>query len=576
MGRELLVGLCVIASGACGCESPDRSDAEEPRPPSRAPLDALGRRFARLSERLSDDYERTHRFERRFALEEEGAALPLDLPAGVCTTIVALGGGGIRDLAITLYDGDGNEAAVDSVRAEGGLVHVCPPAPGAAAAASPGEEPVPAPAEGSGQPPARRTAPYYLVIEARDGSGAVAAAAFRSRSEPGAGPGFEDLFEGVLAPRVPLGRVRKRLVQSRTALRARGLTPLGEPHLERVAEGEVLRRPVQLDAERCYVVVVRGGTGLADVDLFLFDPGGTEVARDLESDAEPSLEHCPERAGRHIVEVRPFEGAGALGWMLLSKRADTPPQRPDAVDAGARSPPRRDDPVAVVTDLAGRLAGRGYESVFVIRDVSVTPGESRTHDVLLGPGCGVVLAAGVPGMDLDLYLTDGLGRSVDRDTRVEPAARAGACPESPSLHRVVVKAYGRDGPYALAVLRAPQAIEDVQSLRLDEALASFRARGYVERLTTRARLSEGEHIERPMTVPKGRCVVVAAAGAARIEDLDVFVRDGEGELVASASGPAPWGAVTRCAEDRALELQLEVLAYEGEGEAVIRELEAPR
>lgn len=550
----LLLGVIAASVGA-GCEG---SAPQAPRPGTRAArdprpvqLDALGRRFGRVRERMdSRGYRERRRLQRRFVLQSEGVAVPTDLPTGVCTTFVALGGGGVRELELTLYDGDGAHVAVDAAEGEGGLVHVCPP----------------------GGAEAPRTRPYYLVLRAPKGSGAVVTSVFES--EPGHGQGFSRLFNGVVAPDVPLAHVEERLADSRAALRSRGFSPANKPRLERVAEGEVIRMPLQLDPGRCYAAIARGGRGLRDVDLFLYDPAGAEVARDLEGDAEPSLEHCPEDKGRYLAEVRAYEGAGAVGFRLFSGPAERPGEPPAAArsqapDGGVGIGPRREDPVATVRAIAAQLTGRGYESSSIVRDVSITPGEVRSHDVLLGPGCGVVVGAGRPGMDLDLYLSTPGGEVLDRDTRVEPTARVMACPPSTGLQRVAIKAYGRDGPYALAVLRAPDSIEDVQSLRLEEATASFRGRGYSKQMTLRTSLGEGERLARTFQLAAGRCMAFAAAGDQHVEDLDLFLRSRAGQLVASESGPAPWAAVSRCAEDAIEALEMEVVLYGGEGEVAI-------
>lgn len=551
--RRFLACTALLLSAACGTEETSSAEVQSrgvsTAPAGAGPLDALSRRFGRVRAAMRKrGYVEVGSLPRQFALEGSGRALPLDLPTGRCSTIVALGSGGVRDLRLTLYDGQGAEVAVDAVEREGGLVHVCP----------------------QGDVP---RLPYHVALEAREGSGAIASALFES--DQGDGRGFEGVFENVLAPVVPFRELEERLAQSREALRERGLIPLQDARLEGVAEGEVLREPVQLEADRCYVAVARAGEGLADVDLFLYDPAGAEVARDLKSDAEPSLEHCPDQPGRHIFEARAFEGAGAVGLMIMS--GPVPEPNPDA---GAPVPEERreteseaKDSVAALGGVTERLADRGYEPVFVLREGTIMPGEVRTHEVLLGPGCGLVVGVGGrPGMDLDLYLSDASGEPADRDARVEPTARVSACPAEASVMRVTVKAYGREAPYALTVMRAPEGISDVQSLRLEEADATYRARGYRRRRVRRVALATGERVRRTVEMGPGRCLAVAAAGDRGVEDLDLFLRSPTGQLLASESGPAPWAAVSRCAEATE-RLELELLLYRGEGEVAFVELE---
>lgn len=546
--------LCLAMLLAVGCRwGKPAHDSGTPAPTpsieSTAPLDALSRRFGRVRNALRKrGYREVQTLPREFALEGTGVAKPLDLPTGSCSTVAALGGGGLRDLRLTLYDASGAAVAADSANREGALVHVCP--------------------QGEAV-----TLPYYLVFEAHEGSGAIAAALFNS--PPGTGEGFEGIFDGVLAPQVPFRQVEERLAQSRAAMRERGLVPVGKPHLEVLAEGDVYREPVQLESGRCYVAVARGGTGLQDVDLFLYSPEGAEVARDLESDADPSLEHCPEETGRYIYEVRAFEGAGAIGLMIMSGPRPTSPPDAGTASSGdeATSQQPAPPPASGATGLTKNLTARGYEPVFVLREGTITPGEVRTHEVLIGPGCSVVVGApGRTGTDLDLYLSDGDGHMVDRDARVEPSARVSACDKEAKVMRIAVKAYGREAPYTLTVLHAPSDIQDLQALRLDEADAAFRARGYKRIQTSRISLARGGRVSRTLEVPAGRCVAVAAAGDAGVEDIDLFLRTTDGHLVASESGPAPWAAVSRCAKV-AEQLQLDVVMYKGEGEVTLVNLE---
>jgi hypothetical protein len=345
-----------------------------------------------------------------------------------------------------------------------------------------------------------------------------------------------------------------------------------------VAEGEGLRFVATLEVGRCYVALARGDDAISDVDLVVHDRGGVEVARDLDSDAEPTLEWCPEVGGAHTFEARAFSGAGALGLLVLVGLAPDP-DASEAVEPVEEPPevvaPPSADPMAALGVVATALAARGYAApIYVTMDSDVAPGEVRTHEVFLGPGCTVLVgAAGSGETDLDLYLADVEGNPVDRDTGVQPVARVGACLDEPGIQRVTVKAYGRRGGYALAALAAPAEISDVRTLRLDEAAATFRARGYRVVGGNVFTLSSGEALTRAVFVRPGACIAVAAAGDVGVTDVDLLLRDGDGELVASAAGPEPWAAVSRCAEDEPEDLMLSIRAYRGSGTVALSRLE---
>ncbi len=481
-------------------------------------------------------YGHATRLQRTFLLEGQAVAFPVDLPTGRCTTWLALAGGGLRDLRASIYDGDGYELAADDVRGEGVLLHVCPAAEDA------------------------ESAPHYLELHALQGSGAVVLGAFES--EVGVGAGFEELFDGVVAPPVPFREVEQSLVEVREGLRERGLVVEGEPFFQRVAEGQGLRRPLSLEADRCYVVVARGGEGVEDLDLYLYDRRGAEVARDLGADARPRIEYCPRVAQQATLEVRAFQGGGAVGVMVLSgaPHEPSPPPAEQVADA---------EPLALLGGQLELLVDRGFGApLTIVQDAPLNPGETRTHEVVVGPGCALVVGAGGGGeVDLDLYLVDPNGHLADRDTRVQHTARVVACADAPAIYRVTVKAYGR-GRYALARLPAVR-MTDVAQVRL--AAAAARKWGEASDVRTeRLVLDEGEHAR--FALPAGRCVVAAVGGSASVEDADLVLRDGTNEPLASDTGPAPWATITWCADGdvQATGLALEASLYRGSGEVLLQ------
>ena len=551
----LLLACALVACGDSRVPEPSALRNPLPEDEGAGPIDALSRRYGRLRQRLAErGYDEELGVSRLFLLDEEGRVLPLDLAGGRCTTLLAIAGGSIRELAMSVHDGEGAEVASDVVEGEGGLVHVCPqPA-----------EPV-------------ATLPHYLALRA-SGSGSVILSAHGSA--PGAGEGFAGLFDGVLAPQVPFRSVEEQLARSRTVLRARGLLPVAEPRLESLAEGEGMRVPVELETDRCYVVIARGGEGLRDVDLVLYDAAGAEVARDLESDVEPSLELCPEEAAHIVVEASAYEGAGAVGVLVLAgpseDAGDAVPAAPTepASDATPAERSAGDDPVTSLMGLATNLTARGYGApTVVVADGYISPGEVRAHEVLVRPGCAVIIGTARNDTDLDLYLSDDAGRALDRDTGIQPVARVRACTTSPVVVTVTVKSYGRRSVYALATLTAPDTIADVQTLRLEEAVAGLRERGYTPVDTVSQTLDHGERFERTISLTPGRCTVIAVAGDLGVEDVDLFVHDVDGELIASSSSPEPYAAVNRCAPPEGETLRFSVLMYRGAGAVQVTRLE---
>ena len=82
-----------------------------------------------------------------------------------------------------------------------------------------------------------------------------------------------------------------------------------------------------------------------------------------------------------------------------------------------------------------------------------------------------------------------------------------------------------------------------------------------------------EPFSREVSIPAGRCVAIAAAGGEGVPDVDLYLRDSAGALVASEAGPSAHATVARCAADAAVVLRLEARAPEGTGEVRFATLE---
>jgi hypothetical protein len=508
---------------------------------------------------------------RAFVAPQQGVAYALDLPAAGCVTFVALGVAAVRDLSLVLYDGDGAEVAADRVPGEGGLVHVCPGGAreGDATRPEPGR-----PRRGAAGEPggAARRVPYHLVVRATRGRGAALVSAF-ALAKPGDAR-FDGLFDGILAPAVADGEVERRLAIAAGKLTARGFVSSEPPLVEQLAEGEATRRVLPMAEAHCYAVAVAASDGIADVDLFVFDPHGAEIARHLGDERDPSLEVCPAEGGPHTVEARAFSGSGAVGLLVLAgpdlgARRNAPP--PGAPTAGEEPTA----PAASITRAADALVARGFGAArLLVTDGEIGTLETGALSYRAGAGCTVFFGAATAGTDLDLHLLDAAGRVIEEDTGVHTTARVAACLPAPATLRLVARAYGRDGRYAIAAVPAPPTLVDTRALRIEEASAPLVARGYAVRSQRTVALDEGGRLEVPLSVPAGRCAALAAAGAAGVADVDVFVRAASGRLLASETGAAPLARVSRCAAaDEAL--VAEVVAYRGRGDVEVWLLEGP-
>jgi hypothetical protein len=546
--HALLALLLVACSGEVQLPTPYEGALAGVDPP----LDPITHRLSRVRERLRlRGYRELPHQARAFVLEGRPTVLPVDLPSSACSTFVALGSASLRDLRVSMFDSEGLVLATEDFPGEAGLVHVCPQTPSSSMAA-------------------------YLALDSHDGAGTVGLAELTSA--PGEGDGFEGVFDDVLAPREPHADVEAQLASARTLLRARGLSQDGAPTIASVAEGGAVRATHTFEPGHCYLVIARSAASVTDADLFAYDETGVEVARDIGAGNEPSFERCPQASQTLALEARAFTGGGALGLQVLVgaardvERADTAEAVSTALDPGTTP----SDPSLAVGVTAAALAPLGFAPpLFVAEHARIAPGDVVTHEAIVGPGCALIMAAASSDqIDLDLYLADASGRELDADTSVRSSAVVRACESGPSVRRIAVKAYGREGGYSLAIVRAESSIDSIEGLRSAEAQAPLRARGFVARDSSDVELTEGAPVTESISVARGRCLGVVVAGGVGVRDVDLVLSDASGATLASDTAPTPFASATTCASEAAnLIVSYEVVAFRGSGRAIVSVLD---
>lgn len=121
------------------------------------------------------------------------------------------------------------------------------------------------------------------------------------------------------APPDPLAEL---LEEPGAKLRARGYT---EEERHRFAgfliEGKADVHPVELRSRRCATFLAATSEALAQLELLLYDGGGTEVARAAGTGARPVVHYCASRAGIHYFVVRAAHGNG----LYATRGFDSPP-----------------------------------------------------------------------------------------------------------------------------------------------------------------------------------------------------------------------------------------------------------
>lgn len=552
MSRRAAILMCSLVAcitAACGrpAASPDR-DAGPSLASWIGPLDALSRRIGTVRRRLEQQGLSTARaLERKFASDDRPAHWSFSRNVVGCTTIVALSGSTTGRLELVALDADGDLLGRDTADGEAGLVHTCT------------------------DPASTMDPRTYLVAELTGGAGSVAVVVFESTSTRA--PNFEGLFRDIVVPASVTRDVEEALHRVRVAAREAGQTLVGGPVVGVRPVGASLRAEFRLDASRCYAFVARAGEGVTDIDAFLFDASGAEVARDLTRGAAPRLMHCATSPGMHSLELRVFEGQGAVGVIAHTARPPDEIATSPASDAPAVPVPA--SPEALVQGHAERT-GWGA-AAYVARGATIGPGESQTHQVWMAPGCSAVTSAHVGDLaDVDYRLVDEAGLEIDRDVGTAGTALLVRCGSEGVAARVVATGHAQHANYAIVVQRvAASGATDVERVRAEHARALV-APTASEALRWRSAVIDPQQTWRTTTtLSAGECRVFAVGGAAAVYDVDLRLVNATGEVVASDTGPAPYAAIRHCATEDA-SLSLEVLAYRGGGPVALLELPVAR
>ena len=134
----------------------------------------------------------------------------------------------------------------------------------------------------------------------------------------------------------PLGSL---LAEPGRKLRSRGYTEKESQRFKGfLIEGKADVHPVELRSGRCVTFVAATSEALVQLELLLYDGGGTEVARVGDAGARPVIHYCPSRAGGHYFVVRAAHGNG----LYATRGFDSPPglagRLDDLFGAPARAP----------------------------------------------------------------------------------------------------------------------------------------------------------------------------------------------------------------------------------------------
>ena len=453
----------------------------------------------------------------------------LDVAAGECVSVVAVGSGAIRDLDAHLFDPSGDLVVEDVEVDAHPTVQLCATAP-------------------------RR---IYHALEAFDGQGAYAVLLFKSdragldvvSRAMGGHPGAATGAAGGDAA------LERRVTTFRDGIARRGFQGYGDPRLVDLSGAGSVLLPLQVSPDRCYTVAAFGDDEGSSLSLRVLDGDLDEVASDLQGARDAALQFCPgaegplsvrveRRSGRGAVVLHAFSadaaGVGGEGALWLGVRRgvgdqQSVPQMSAAVSA-------RMVAAQVVAPQAGPA----------VAPITLQPGEVRSQSVAVPAGhCVMAIAGGAPRVgrvrleaveESPAQVTEGLQRgtiaavarcasSSAMNTSLRVMAERGAGPVELRTSTFAVPGWSR--PTALAATSEALtmiALADA-GLRLTEAprAVSWSTGGLATLSVDRA---------------AGQCVRVGLASGGD-ESITLTLRDGSGAVLAVEEGFGT-AAVRRC------------------------------
>lgn len=349
--------------------------------------------------------------------------------AGLCYTVFALAQPG-QDLDLLVFDDQGGALGHDVNPDSHPWVVACPTRPGRLIArvqfsgASSGEY-------------------FYAAYAGRSSTRASLAGVFGTSPSAGGGTTGTGATGGGGGTGGGLEE-NARLLDA--DMRARGYVPFGDAQTGSLEQAQTRDIPIELEGGKCYAILAVGDSGVRDLDLLIFDAGGTQIDRDRAPDARPIVRVCAERSGTYRMQVRMFAGAGH--WAYQAYRWPRGTTGPFGL---------RGIIYVRLAEVTAILQVDGYvpdENFAPGRGALRRSGATAQHDVdLQGGQCYAVLAVGGEGIsDLDLSLSQG-GSALATDQAVSAFPSVRHCATSTGTYRIDLRAADGQGPYFYQVFR---------------------------------------------------------------------------------------------------------------------------
>lgn len=222
------------------------------------------------------------------------------------------------------------------------------------------------------------------------------------------------------------------------------LAQLGYRPLTEALTGEVDRRTpalerIELEAGRCYGVLVTTDANSEPLTLELRDPDGRAIVAPRTIDRDPLVRGCVVRSGVYQVRLTTRDSARfALQALSLEERLALPSDIVGEVRAG-------------VLELHGEALTRSLTHVRTLMRVAAAVAPLTIPIEFAANQCAMIGAA-TAGTPVELALSDDRGALVASDTGGSATPRVWYCADRARTMRVAARAATNRGEFVLAVL----------------------------------------------------------------------------------------------------------------------------
>jgi hypothetical protein len=353
----------------------------------------------------------------------------------------------------------------------------------------------------------------------------------------------------------------------------------------------------------CYTIVAIAQS-TSDLNLIVLDPQGQTVAYNVDPDPRPWATICPATPGRVIARLQMASGGGEYYYAVYQGSAQT---RPDLAQLysggqqdGGRQQAQLDEATAGrLTQLDETLRAEGFSRISDPYGEQYAQQEDRMFALNLTQGTCYAFATlgGQGARDTDVFLVDGQGNELEKDVTTNVDAVVRFCPSQSGNYQLRARMYSGQGAlFTVGYVQQPQdatasntpppettnviANTSTAGAGLEENFrlldSDIRARGYQPYGDqSRGQLGEGQTRDFSMQLEGGKCYAILGVGDNGVRDLDLILKDSNGQTLDQDVETDARPIVRVCPDDTG-QYTMTVRMYAGSGNFVYAPYRWPR